>query len=67
MYSGTPSVGRADLAERHPGLGRSGFVVELRRETTGEDGDVELRFFALRDGVASELGYPESFPWAPSR
>ena len=66
VYSGTPSVGRADLGKRYPGLGRSGFVVELRRETIGEGGDVTLRFFALRDGGASQLAYPEGFPWAPS-
>ena len=66
VYSGTPSVGRAELGTRHPGLGRSGFVVELRRELVGDGGTVELRFFALRGDAASELTYAEGFPWAPS-
>src|SRR6185436_3140099 len=29
LYAGTPGVGRADLAKRWPGLGRSGFVFDL--------------------------------------
>jgi len=65
LYSGTPSVGRADLGNRHPGLGRSGFVVELPRERVGEGSDLRLRFFALREGKATELSYAEGFPWKP--
>ena len=64
VYSGTPAVGRTDLDERHPGLGRSGFVAQLPRDVV-EDEDVELRFFALADGVASELAYDPAFPWRP--
>ncbi|MBW3592984.1 MAG: hypothetical protein KY396_04765, partial [Actinobacteria bacterium] len=63
VYSGTPSVGRADLAARYPGLGRSGFVAELPRDIVDED--AELRFFAVESGVASELAYDPSFPWKP--
>jgi hypothetical protein len=63
VYSGTPSVGRADLGERYPGLGRSGFVAELPRTLVGGNGETELRFFAIRGGVASELGYAPDFPW----
>ena len=66
LYSGAPSVGRADLAKRHPGLGRSGFVVELPRGRVGDDGsEAALRFFAVRDGQASELVYAKGFPWKP--
>ena len=64
VYSGTPGVGRADLAERHPGLGRSGFVVEVPRARLERDG-VELRFFAVREDEATELPVPEDFPWKP--
>jgi hypothetical protein len=64
VYSGTPSVGRSDLAERYEGLGRSGFVAQLPRTVVSDD-DVELRFFAVADGAASELAYDESFPWQP--
>jgi hypothetical protein len=65
VYSGTPGVGRADLATRYPGLGRSGFVAELPRARLEEDG-VELRFFALRGNRATELPVPEGFPWKPA-
>jgi hypothetical protein len=63
VHSGTPGVGRADLAKRYPGLGRSGFVFDLPVSLVGDGGDVELRFFAVRDGTASELTYPRGFPW----
>ncbi|MDQ3890487.1 MAG: sulfatase-like hydrolase/transferase [Actinomycetota bacterium] len=63
VYSGTPSVGRADLAERYPGLGRSGFVAELPRTLLASDGEKEVRFFAIRGDVASELAYAPGFPW----
>ena len=63
LYSGTPSVGRADLGERYPGLGRSGFVVELPRDLVGDGSDADLRFFAMRGDVASELAYADGFPW----
>jgi hypothetical protein len=63
-YSGSPSVGRADLAGRYPGLGRSGFVAQLPRDVVDEE-DAELRFFAIENGVASELAYDPSFPWKP--
>ncbi|MDQ4019912.1 MAG: sulfatase-like hydrolase/transferase [Actinomycetota bacterium] len=62
-YSGTPSVGRAELGRRHPGLGRSGFVVELPRERLREG--VELRFVALHRDRATELAYADEFPWKP--
>jgi hypothetical protein len=65
LYSGTPAVGRQDLGERYPGLGRSGFVVELPRSVVGDGGDTELRFFAVRGDVASELEYASGFPWEP--
>ena len=64
LYSGTPSVGRADLGDRYPGLGRSGFVVELPRERIGES-RVGLRFFALQGERATELPVPDDFPWTP--
>lgn len=64
VYSGSPSVGRADLAAEYPGLGRSGFVAQLPRDAVDEE-DAELRFFAVEDGVASELAYDPSFPWKP--
>ena len=63
VYSGSPSVGRADLGARYPGLGRSGFVAQLPRHVVDED--AELRFFALEGGVASELSYDPDFPWKP--
>ena len=65
LYSGTPSVGRADLAEKYPGLGRSGFAVELPREIVQGGSGVDLRFFAVRGDVASELEYADGFPWKP--
>jgi len=66
VYAGTPGVGRADLAKRWPGLGRSGFVFDLPRSTVGEDsGTAALRFFALRGDRASELLYARDFPWRP--
>ena len=64
VYSGSPSVGRADLAARYPGLGRAGFVAQLPRDVLDEEG-AELRFFAVEDGVASELAYDPGFPWKP--
>ncbi len=63
VHSGTPGIGRADLARRYPGLGRSGFVFDLPQSLVGEGGDVELRFFAVRDGTATELTYADGFPW----
>lgn len=64
VYSGSPSVGRADLAAEYAGLGRSGFVAQLPRAAVDEE-DAELRFFAVEDGVASELAYDPGFPWKP--
>ncbi len=63
VHSGTPGIGRADLAKRYPGLGRSGFVFDLPQSLVGDGGEVELRFFAVRDGTATELTYPNGFPW----
>ena len=63
LYAGRTSVGRLDLAERYPGLGHAGFVFELPRSVVEEDSDVRLRFFAIRGGTASELGYKRGFPW----
>ncbi len=63
VHSGTPGVGRADLAKRYPGLGRSGFVFDLPLSLVGKGGDVELRFFALHSGTATELTYAKGFPW----
>ncbi len=63
VHSGTPGIGRADLAKRYPGLGRSGFVFDLPQSLVGDGGDVELRFFAVRDGTATELTYAKGFPW----
>jgi hypothetical protein len=66
LYAGTPGVGRADLAKRWKGLGRSGFVFDLPRSKVGEDsGTTTLRFFALRGNRASELAYARDFPWRP--
>ena len=66
LYAGTPGVGRADLAKRWPGLGRSGFVFDLPLAKVGKDaGTTELRFFALRGDRASELAYARDFPWRP--
>ena len=49
--------GRADLAKRYPGLGRSGFVFDLPQSLVGEGGDVALRFFARprRNGDRADL------------
>jgi Sulfatase len=66
VHSGTPGVGRTDLARRYPGLGRSGFVFDLPHTVIGDGGDVELRFFAVRGGKASELTYARDFPWRGS-
>ena len=63
VHSGTPSAGRADLGRLYPGLGRSGFVFDLPQDVVGDGGEVELRFFAVRDGTASELTYVRGFPW----
>jgi len=62
--SGTPRVGRADLGQRYPGLGRSGFVFDLPRDRVGEGSETTpLRFVAIRGDRASELGYARGFPW----
>ena len=63
LYSGTPGVGREELGDRYPGLGRSGFVFDLPRALVGEGGDVSLRFFAVLHHEATELRYPNGFPW----
>jgi len=65
LYAGTPGGERRDLrvASLHPSLRRSGFVFELPRRLVGDGGDVELRFFALSGGVATELSYARRFPW----
>ncbi len=63
VHSGTPGIGRSDLAKRYPGLGRSGFVFDLPQSLVGDGGEVNLRFFAVRDGTATELTYANGFPW----
>ena len=46
-------------------LGELGYAFELPRSLLPETGsDTRLRVFALRYGVASELGYEADFPWA---
>jgi hypothetical protein len=68
LYSGTPSVERRDLpfARADRSLSRSGFVFELPRKLLG-DRTTELRFFALRGNLASELTYHGAFPWRTRR
>src|SRR3712207_2596351 len=63
LYAGRSSVGRLDLARRHRGLGHAGFAVELPRDVLDREREPRLRFFAIRDGRASELAYRRGFPW----
>jgi hypothetical protein len=63
VYSGTTTVGRKRIpfhGKEPDDVVRIGFVFDLPRSAIG---DRPLRFFALRNGVASELRYVEDFPW----
>ena len=65
VYSGTTTVGRRGLpfGDTPPTEAvRMGFAFDLPRSLI-DDGP--LRFFGVRGGVASELGYVKRFPWRP--
>jgi Sulfatase len=65
VYSGTTTVGRRRIpfAGKGPNdIVRLGFVFDLPRSVVGNG---PLRFFAVRDGEASELRYVKDFPWRP--
>jgi hypothetical protein len=63
VYSGTTTVGRKRIPFHGKGpddVVRIGFVFDLPRAVIG---DGPLRFFAVRNGTASELRYVKDFPW----
>ena len=63
VYSGTTTVGRRRIPFAGKGprdIVRLGFVFDLPRSVVGNG---PLRFFAVRDGVATELRYVKDFPW----
>ena len=65
VYSGTTTVGRRGLPfgdTPSTEAVRMGFAFDLPHSLIG---DGPLRFFGVRGGVASELGYVKRFPWRP--
>lgn len=67
VYAGTTTVERSLPQLRAHGNVQAGFVIELPRTLVGSGGGAPLRFFAVRDGIASELPASDGFPWRTSR
>jgi hypothetical protein len=61
VYSGATSFGRPDLPGKSAPRGTR-FVFQLPLSLVGRGG-AALRFFAVRGTRASELSYPDGFPW----
>ena len=61
VYSTASSFNRPDIARRHGVPEGAGFVLELPLAVAGDA--QEIRFVAVRGGVASELAYAAGYPW----
>lgn len=69
LYAGQTEVDRPDVVQVYgdAALQKSGFYLTFSRSTFANIADSGVRLFAVsRQGVASELEYPATYPWKPA-
>jgi hypothetical protein len=68
VYAGHPGNMRRDDVEKRYGVDKSGFLFMFPRSLVPARGTAhQVRVFALRGDVASELEYKPGYPWATGR
>ena len=65
VYAGHPgNIARDDINKRY-GVAKAGFLFQFPRSLVPAQGLThQVRVFAIRGGIASELRYPPTYPWS---